>query len=229
MSENFIFPEPGLSEQDNNENVQSDYNDGMILFSRNCKNICCLDIIGQIEGHFLLPSSSKTTKYEHVIPRLIAAEMDPAVDALLLILNTVGGDIEAGLAISELISGMKKPTCSLVLGGGHSIGIPLAVSADRSFICKTATMTVHPVRMNGVVLGSPQTYTYFNNIQERIVSFVCSNSSVSPEKFRSLMLNSDELATDTGTILSGSEAVNVGLIDALGNINDAVEFLIGNI
>ena len=189
------------------------------------KLFCCLTIIGQIEGHYLLPPQNKTTKYEHVIPRLISIEQDENVDGLLLILNTVGGDIEAGLAIAELIAGMRKPTVSLVLGGGHSIGVPLAVAAKRSFIAKTATMTVHPVRMNGLVLGVPQTLAYFQNMQERIVSFVCENSHVSPQRFRELMLYAGQLVTDLGTLLEGEAAVREGIIDSVGTLNDAVKAL----
>jgi ATP-dependent protease ClpP protease subunit len=186
---------------------------------------CCLTVIGQIEGHYILSAQNKTTKYEHVIPRLVSIEQNDAVDGLLLILNTVGGDIEAGLAIAELIAGMRKPTVSLVLGGGHSIGVPLAVSAKRSFIAKTATMTIHPVRMNGLVLGVPQTLAYFQNMQERIVRFVCENSSISPDRFRALMLHSGELVTDLGTLLEGESAVREGIIDALGSLSDAVDAL----
>ena len=186
---------------------------------------CAMVIIGQIEGHFALPAGIKTTKYEHVIPRLVQVEQDPAVGGLLLILNTVGGDIEAGLAISELIAGMTKPTVSLVLGGGHSIGIPLAVSAKRSFIAKTATMTVHPVRMNGTVLGVPQTMAYFREVQERIVDFVCENSRIAARRFRSLMTAPGKMVGDMGTVLRGEEAVKEGLIDGVGTLADAVAAL----
>ena len=182
---------------------------------------CAMVVIGQIEGHYALPSGVKTTKYEHVIPRLVQVEQDPTVGGLLLLLNTVGGDIEAGLALSELIAGMTKPTVSLVLGGGHSIGIPLAVSAKRSFIAKTATMTVHPVRMNGTVLGVPQTMDYFREVQARIVDFVCDNSRVAPARFRRLMTAPGRVGTDLGTILRGEEAVKEGLIDSVGTLADA--------
>ena len=188
-------------------------------------NINCLTIIGQIEGHYILPPTDKTTKYEHIMPALVNIEQDRAVEGLLMILNTVGGDVEAGLAISELIAGMKTPTVSVVLGGGHSIGVPLAVSAKRSFIVPSATMTVHPVRMNGLVLGVPQTMRYFEAMQERITGFVCRNSKISPERYRSLMLNTGELVMDMGTVLDGEAAVKEGLIDSLGGLSDAVECL----
>lgn len=187
--------------------------------------IHCLTIIGQIEGHFILPSQNKTTKYEHVIPQLLAVEQDPEIEGLVVILNTVGGDVEAGLAIAELLSGMKKPTVSLVLGGGHSIGIPLAVSAKRSFIVPSATMTVHPVRMNGLVLGVPQTLSYFDKMQERIINFVTANSDIKPARFRELMMNKDELVMDVGTVLDGEGAVSEGLIDSLGGISDVIATL----
>ena len=187
--------------------------------------IHCLTVIGQIEGHYILSPQNKTTKYEHVIPQLVAIEESDEVDGLILILNTVGGDIEAGLAIAELISGMKTPTVSLVLGGGHSIGVPLAVSADKSFITPSATMTIHPVRMNGLVLGVPQTLSYFEQMQERIVRFVSDNSSISPDRFRDMMLATGELVLDVGTVLSGEAAVNEGLIDSLGGLSDALDCL----
>lgn len=185
----------------------------------------CLTIIGQVEGHYTLPAQNKTTKYEHVIPQLVAIEQDEDIRGLLLILNTVGGDVEAGLAIAELIAGMKKPTVSLVLGGGHSIGVPLAVSAQYSFIAPTATMTVHPVRMNGLMIGVPQTLDYFERMQDRISSFVCQNSKISRERFLELMMNKDELVMDVGTVLDGEDAVEEGLIDSLGGLHDAVEKL----
>lgn len=187
--------------------------------------IHCITIIGQIEGHYILPSQNKTTKYEHVIPQLVAIEEDPEIEGLLIVLNTVGGDVEAGLAIAELIAGMKKPTVSLVLGGGHSIGIPLAVSAKKSFIAPSATMTVHPVRMSGLVLGVPQTLSYFDKMQDRITNFVTDNSSIDKDKFRELMMNTGELVTDVGTVLDGESAVGVGLIDELGSLSAALESL----
>lgn len=187
--------------------------------------IHCLTIIGQIEGHYILPAQNKTTKYEHVIPQLLAVEQDPEIEGLVIILNTVGGDVEAGLAIAELLSGMRKPTVSLVLGGGHSIGVPLAVSARKSFIVPSATMTVHPVRMNGLVLGIPQTLSYFDKMQERIVKFVTENSGITAERFRELMMNKDELVMDVGSVLDGETAVEEGLIDSLGGISDVIESL----
>ena len=183
--------------------------------------IYTLTIVGQIEGHQVLPENVKTTKYEHVIPLLASLEESEDIDGLLLLLNTVGGDIEAGLAIAELISGMKKPTVSLVLGGGHSIGVPLAVSAKRSMIVPTASMTVHPVRMTGLVVGAPQTYQYFNRIQEQIVSFVTKNSRISRGQFLDYMMATDEIATDVGTVIYGREAVRSGLIDQIGGLSDA--------
>ncbi|HCJ41339.1 ClpP family protease [uncultured Ruminococcus sp.] len=200
---------------------------GSITLSGNGHLIHCLNIIGQVEGHYILPPSDKTTKYEHIIPALVAVEQDSAIEGLLIVLNTVGGDVEAGLAIAELIAGMSTPTVSLVVGGGHSIGVPLAVCADRSFIAPTATMTIHPVRLNGTVIGVPQTMSYFYRMQERIVSFVCSNSSIKPERFRELMMSTGELMTDIGTVLEGEEAVKEGLIDSSGGLADAISCLYG--
>ena len=186
--------------------------------SVNADRIHCLTVIGQIEGHYLLSSQTKTTKYEHVLPALVAIEETPDIKGLLILLNTVGGDVEAGLAISEMIASMSKPTVSLVLGGGHSIGVPLAVSAKYSFIAPSATMTVHPVRLNGMVVGVPQTFAYFDRIQERIIRFVSENSKISAEEYRKLM-------TDVGTLLGGREAVESGLIDALGGLKEALKKL----
>ena len=188
-------------------------------------NIYTLTIIGQVEGHQVAPETVKTTKYEHVLPLLAGIEESEDIDGLLLLLNTVGGDIEAGLAIAEMIAGMKKPTVSLVLGGGHSIGIPLAVCTKRSFITPTASMTVHPVRMTGLVVGAPQTFRYFQRIQEQIADFVTANSKISRESFESYMMATGEMATDVGTILYGKEAVSSGLIDKLGGLNDALTAL----
>jgi len=188
-------------------------------------NIYTLTIIGQVEGHQILPETAKTTKYEHVLPLLATVEENPEIDGLLVLLNTVGGDIEAGLAIAEMIAGMRKPTVSLVLGGGHSIGIPLAVSAKRCMIAPTASMTIHPVRMTGVVVGAPQTYQYFNRIQEQIVDFVTANSRISREKFLNYMMATGEIATDVGSVIYGREAVEVGLVDQLGSVGDALEYL----
>lgn len=188
-------------------------------------NIYTLTIIGQVEGHQVLPENCKTTKYEHVLPLLAGIEESDDIDGLLLLLNTVGGDIEAGLAIAEMIAGMKKPTVSLVLGGGHSIGIPLAVCTKKSFITPTASMTVHPVRMTGLVVGAPQTFRYFQRIQEQIVEFVANNSKIEKARFEQFMMATGEMATDVGTILYGKEAVSSGLIDKLGGLNDALSAL----
>ena len=187
--------------------------------------IYTLTIIGQVEGHQVVPENYKTTKYEHVLPLLAGIEESDDIDGLLLLLNTVGGDIEAGLAIAEMIAGMKKPTVSLVLGGGHSIGIPLAVCTKKSFITPTASMTVHPVRMTGLVVGAPQTFRYFQRIQEQIVEFVANNSRIEKARFEQFMMATGEMATDVGTILYGKEAVASGLIDKLGGLNDALSAL----
>lgn len=223
-------PESGDCEQENrsceyNEAFKQIVDTGSITVEKNGHLIHCITIVGQIEGHYILPSSNKTTKYEHVIPQLVAIEESDSVDGLLIILNTVGGDIEAGLAIAELIAGMKTPCVSLVLGGGHSIGVPLAVSAKRSFITPSATMTIHPVRMNGLVLGVPQTMSYFQQMQERIVRFVSENSNMQADVFRELMLATGELVMDIGTVLEGSEAVRRGLIDNIGSLSDALDSL----
>ncbi len=188
-------------------------------------NICTLTIIGQIEGHQILPETVKTTKYEHLMPLLAQIEQSDEIDGLLLLLNTVGGDIEAGLAIAELIAGMKKPTVSLVLGGGHSIGVPLAVAAKCCMIAPTAGMTIHPVRMSGTVVGAPATFQYFNRIQNKIVEFVVANSGISEEAFVGYMMATGELATDVGTVLYGPEAVKCGLIDRLGSLSEALDCL----
>ena len=188
-------------------------------------NIYTLTIVGQVEGHQLAPETAKTTKYEHVMPLLASLEQNDEVDGILLLLNTVGGDIEAGLGIAELISGMRKPTVSLVLGGGHSIGIPLAVAPKVSMIVPSASMTIHPVRMNGSIIAAPQTYNYFERIQERIVSFVARNSRIEKEKFLKLMLKTGEMAADVGSVIYGEEAVELGLIDRIGNLSDALECL----
>lgn len=198
---------------------------GSVITGDDSHVIHCLTIIGQIEGHNVLPSQNKTTKYEHVIPQLVAIEEDPRIDGLLIILNTVGGDVEAGLALAELMAGMKKPTVSLVLGGGHSIGVPLAVAAKHSFIASTATMTIHPVRVNGLLLGVPQTMDYFERMQERITRFVTANSSISTERFYELAMNTKELVMDVGTVLDGTDAVEEGLIDSLGSLSDAIACL----
>ncbi len=209
------------------QNKKSEQQENLLEFgaevSKNAKgSIYTLTIIGQVEGHQVLPETVKTTKYEHILPLLAGIEESDEIDGVLLLLNTVGGDIEAGLAIAEMISGMKKPTVSLVLGGGHSIGIPLAVCAKKSFITRTASMTVHPVRMTGLVVGAPQTFRYFHRIQEQITDFVTANSNISKETFEGYMMATGEMATDVGTILYGKDAVASGLIDDLGDLNDAL-------
>ena len=184
--------------------------------------IYCMSIIGEIEGHTILPPQSKTTKYEHIIPELVRVEEDSSIDGLLLLLNTMGGDVEAGLAIAEMIAGMSKPTVSIVLGGGHSIGVPLAVSAKYSLIVPSATMTIHPIRMNGTVIGVPQMFNYFNKLQDRLIDFVVRNSSIKRKAFRELMMETKKIANDVGTILFGEEAAECGLIDGVGGISDAI-------
>lgn len=222
MNENF---EQESRSEHSKEERQQIYDFGNIRTKNPRGNVHCLNIIGQIEGHMVLPPQNKTTKYEHVLPQLVAVEEDNEIDGLLVLLNTVGGDVEAGLAISELIAGMKKPTVSLVLGGGHSIGVPLSVSTDYSIIAPTATMTVHPMRMSGVVIGVMQTFQYFERMQDRITEFVVNNSNVSEEKFKSLMLATDEIANDVGTILFAKQAVECGLINQMGGLSDAMEKL----
>ena len=202
---------------------------GSITLKNGRHTIFCLTIIGEIEGHTALPEQNKTTKYEHVIPQLVAIEQDPDIEGLLIILNTVGGDVEAGLALAELISGMKKPTASLVLGGGHSIGVPLAVASNRSFIVPSATMTIHPVRMTGLVLGVPQMMNHFERMQDRITTFVTKNSSISRQRFQTLMMNTGQLVTDVGTVLDGEAAVKEGLIDSLGNLSNVIDYLFDTI
>ena len=227
--------------KDNNENCKSKRTDtedtinqkqieeikdfGAITEKGSRHTIHCLAVIGQIEGHHMLPDTDKTTKYEHVLPQLAAIEESPDIDGLLIMLNTMGGDVEAGLAIAELISGMKKPTVSLVLGGGHSIGVPLAVAAGFSFVAPSAAMTVHPVRMNGQIIGVPQTYYYFEKIQERVIKFVVRNSKITAEKYKELMLKTGELATDVGSLVYGEDAVSLGIIDAVGGLSDALSKL----
>ena len=215
------------------DNINNEENtvekDGAVAKTKGKHPIYCLTIIGQIEGHSDAGGSMKTTKYEHVIPQLIRVQEDPEIKGLLIILNTVGGDVEAGLALSELIRGMTKPTASIVLGGGNSIGIPLAVSADRSFIVPTATMTIHPVRHSGTVLGVSQTMDYLTAIQDRITGFVTENSGISKEKFTQLMLNTGQLVMDVGTVLNGVQAVETGIIDQIGGLSEAMEFLYSQI
>lgn len=198
---------------------------GSVVTDSKGSSIQCLSIIGQIEGHYISQDGQKATKYEHLIPLLVAIEESEDIDGLLIILNTMGGDVEAGLALSEMIASMSKPTVSLVLGGGHSIGVPLATSAKKSFIVPSATMTIHPVRINGLVLGVPQTFRYFEDMQRRIVSFICNHSKATPEKIQELMMRPDELATDVGTIIDGDQAVQYGIIDSVGGLSDAIKAL----
>ena len=198
---------------------------GAVLVNRNGVIIHCLTIVGQIEGHYILPQSNKATKYEHVIPQLVAVDEDDRISGLLILLNTCGGDVEAGLAIAEVISGMKKPVVSIVLGGGHSIGIPLAVASKKSFIAKSASMTVHPVRTTGLTVGAPQTFEYFDKMQDRITTFVSDNSNISKGRYNELVLNTGELVLDIGTILEGQEAVDEGLIDSVGTLAEAMDAL----
>ena len=187
--------------------------------------IFCLSIIGQIEGHYVLDSTQKATKYDHVIPTLVALEESDRIDGIIILINTLGGDVEAGLAMAEVIASMTKPTASVVLGGGHSIGVPLAVSADRSFIVPSATMTIHPVRTSGIVLGVPQAFNYLEKMQDRIINFIVGHSSVSEENFRKMINRTDTLVNDIGSILNGYEAVECGLIDEIGGIKEALDFL----
>lgn len=193
------------------------------------ESVYCLSVIGQIEGHYILPEGQKATKYEQVIPLLVSVEEDDRMDGLLVVLNTMGGDVEAGLALAELIASMHKPTVTLVLGGGHSIGVPLAVAGKTSFIVPSATMTLHPVRISGTVIGAPQTYRYFQDMQERITAFVCSHSRIGAERLRELMMRPDRLANDVGTVLEGKEAVELGLIDRIGGLDAALDCLRGMI
>lgn len=216
----------GTTEQDSvSEQQQQIVDMGSAIIQTARGTIHTLTIVGQIEGHQILPPTSKSTKYEHVLPLLASIEESDEVDGLLVLLNTVGGDIEAGLAIAELISSMEKPTVSLVLGGGHSIGVPLAVSAKRSFIAPSAAMTIHPVRLNGLIIGVPQTFNYFERIQERIIEFVVHNSHVKKEDFTRMMLQTGVLAADVGSVIYGEEAVKVGLIDQIGGLSDALACL----
>ena len=195
---------------------------GGVVAKGESETIHCLSIVGQIEGHYILPDGQKSTKDEHLIPLLVAIEQDTETDGLLILLNTMGGDVEAGLAIAEVIASMTKPTASVVLGGGHSIGVPLAVAAKRSFIVPSATMTIHPVRVNGLVVGAPQTYTYFSQMQKRIINFICDHSKANADQINELMMRPDMIATDVGSVIEGREAVEYGLIDAVGGIDSAL-------
>ena len=206
----------------NKEPGDSIFKTGTVLTERNGSSIYCISIVGQIEGHYALADNQKATKYEHILPLLVSVEESENVSGLLILLNTLGGDVEAGLAIAELIASMSKPTVSIVLGGGHSIGVPLAVAAKKSFIVPSATMTLHPVRTQGLVLGVPQSFRYFSEMQDRIVNFICSHSRAEKEKITNLMNRTDQLATDIGSIIEGREAVELGLIDAVGGLSDAI-------
>ena len=215
------------------DSVQNDADDrlnyimktGGVISSSGNETIHCLTIIGQIEGHYIFGDGQKATKYEHIIPLLVSIEESSEIDGMLMVLNTMGGDVEAGLAIAEMVASMSKPTVALVLGGSHSIGVPLATAARRSFIVPSATMTIHPVRISGTVVGAPQTYYYFDRMQQRIINFVTTHSGVTEEKFRELLLRTDQIATDVGSIIEGSEAVGIGLIDTMGGLSDALACL----
>lgn len=221
--ENTVKNEPDKA---NGENRLEDImKSGSVISRSGDETIHCLTIIGQIEGHYLLGDGQKATKYEHIIPLLVSIEESDEIDGMLMVLNTMGGDVEAGLAIAEMVASMKKPTVSLVLGGGHSIGVPLAVSAAKSFIVPSATMTIHPVRISGTVVGVPQTYYYFERMQDRIIDFVCTHSGMTEEDFRSLLMRTDQIATDVGSIVDGQEAVKLGLIDRVGGLSDALDEL----
>lgn len=210
----------------NDENqLENTTNYGITAVEGATETFYCLSIIGQIEGHFVLDSSQKTTKYDHVIPLLVALEESEKVDGIIILINTLGGDVEAGLAIAEVIASLKKPTASIVLGGGHSIGVPLAVSADKSFIVPSATMTIHPVRTTGLVLGVPQAFDYLEKMQNRIIKFIVDHSKVKEEDFRKLISRTDVLVNDIGSILNGNEATSIGLIDEIGGIKDALAYL----
>lgn len=225
--ENVVESKDGQSED--NERLEYIMKSGSVLTRSGSEAIHLVTIIGQIEGHYLINDGTKSTKYEHIIPLIASVEESDKVDGMLMLINTLGGDVEAGLAIGELVSSMTKPTASVVLGGGHSIGVVLAVSAGRSFIVPSATMTIHPVRMTGVVVGTPQTYNYFERMQDRIVKFVTSHSTITEEKFREYLTRTDQIATDTGSVVDGIEAVSSGLIDEVGGLSDALRYLRGQI
>ena len=218
--------ERNLSQSEENlDKIEEIEQSGAVTVKGKEINIHCLSIIGQIEGHYILPEGQKATKYEHILPMLVSIEQDEDIDGVLILLNTMGGDVEAGLAIAEVVASMKKPTVSVVLGGGHSIGVPLAVSGKRSFIVPSATMTIHPVRINGLVVGVPQTFTYFNEMQKRIIDFICAHSRADKDKIHELMMRPDMMATDVGSIIEGREAVEYGLIDEVGGLDKALEAL----
>ncbi|MDR1466801.1 MAG: ATP-dependent Clp protease proteolytic subunit [Oscillospiraceae bacterium] len=221
------FKQNSKDSQENNsdDEIESMNYPGSIIASNGKYKIYCLTIIGEIEGHNYCSDDVKTTRYEHVIPQLIAAEQESQIDGLLILLNTIGGDVEAGLAVAEIIAGMTKPSVSVVIGGGHSIGVPLAVAAKKSFIAKSASMMLHPVRMDSGNLGVPQTFRYFQRMQDRIINFVVENSNIESKRFKELVSNTEELPTDIGSVLDGDEAVNEGIIDHLGSISDAFKCL----
>lgn len=212
-------------ENKNGEKLENIIETGGLVAENSREAIHCMSIIGQIEGHYLLGDNQKATKYEHIIPLLVSIEESQSVDGLLVVLNTMGGDVEAGLAIAEMIASMTKPSVSIVLGGGHSIGVPLAVAARRSFIVPSATMTIHPVRINGLVVGAPQTFRYFSEMQKRIVRFICDHSRAEESKIQELMMRPDEIATDVGSIIEGHEAVEYGIIDEVGGLDAALSAL----
>lgn len=213
------------AQSEQNERFENIVDSGSTVADNKNESIHCLTIVGQIEGHYALGEGQKATKYEHIIPLLVSIEESDTVDGVLIVLNTMGGDVEAGLALAEMIASMTKPTVSLVLGGGHSIGVPLAVSARRSFIVPSATMTIHPVRLSGLVVGVPQTFNYFKEMQDRIVSFICRNSNADKDKIYELMMRPDMIATDVGSIISGDEAVRYGIIDEIGGLKEALDAL----
>lgn len=221
-----LMPE-GFESQENSESQRNENltDFGSLALPALRSDIHVITVIGQVEGHLVMPSQNKTTKYEHVIPQLVAVEQCPDIKGLLVILNTVGGDVEAGLAIAEMIASMKKPTVSIVLGGGHSIGVPIAVSADKSFIAPTATMTIHPIRLTGMVVGVQQSFDYLERMQDRVVNFVSEHSRIKPEVFREMMMTIGELARDVGTVVVGKDAVDCGLIDQVGGIGEALDYL----
>ncbi|MDB4867806.1 MAG: translocation-enhancing protein TepA [Cohnella sp.] len=222
-------PGPGITPEEEarraNAGVEAVVQLGQTTVPQTESNVFCLTIIGQVEGHLLLPPQNKTTKYEHVIPQLVAAEQNPKVEGVFIVLNTVGGDVEAGLAIAEMIASLSKPKVAIVLGGGHSIGVPIAVSADYTFIAETATMTIHPIRLNGLIIGVPQTFEYLEKMQERVVRFVTRHSQITEETFKELMFRTGELNRDIGTTVIGEDAVKCGLINAIGGIGDSLRQL----
>ena len=220
-------PDPGGERRMINPAVETIQQLGQTMTPAAESNIFCMTIIGQVEGHLVLPPQNKTTKYEHIIPQLVAAEQNPKIEGLVVVLNTVGGDVEAGLAIAEMISSLTKPTVTLVLGGGHSIGVPIAVAGNKSFIAETATMMIYPIRLNGMVIGVPQTFEYLEKMQERVVRFVTSHSNVTEATFKELMFKTGELTRDIGTTVIGADAVKHGLIDAVGGIGQALRELNG--